>query len=321
MVIKLLFAAALIAHCAASSAASGNLMDFNFDTGNPNPTGPKGQTTGPLNGLGCNGNCPEITTEQVRAGDRAMKVYLNRLTSEVSYRTEATLNSGLTFDTGGENPQDYWIGFSVYFKGPWTVETAPNPTTSFFNFHGSPPPELGWGSGWCNNSNPLVVAVKPTTNTTGGIKVSIGGGGETGFCVGVPYNLKFAYVGTPVTYTVDEWIDVVIHVKWSPIAPNGFYRMWVNGTLVVDVTGALYHTGDPEPGPVYPKMGYYTGWKDRAMDEPVFERTLYFDEYKIDWGAEAGYDTVAPGGGTSPPDPETPTKLPPMTNLRIVAPN
>lgn len=123
-------------------------------------------------------------------------------------------------------------------------------------------------------------------------------------------------------YIADEWTDFVIHTRFTPDSA-GFTKIWINGVLEVDYKGPTeaYLQGRP-----FPKFGLYMGsWSRRTqppLDPDVLGRTAYHDDFKIAWGPGAGYDTVAPGGGSPEPNPDdpTPAKLPVMQNLRIERP-
>lgn len=307
----------LVALLLSANAASYELLHFGFEDGQ-NPTAPSGyRFTGPMGGMNISGSPPVITSEISRSGSRSMKTQLNRLTSPVSYRMEATLNevcSRFCFDhSRGAETQDYWIGFSVRMKDPYGKDAKLLYTQMIFQVHSSPPPgeDYPWdGGGW-----PIVIDARPRTDSSGVFRIIVGGGG-----IGSPEGPDQSYIrfnGEVGSYVTDQWLDFVIHAKWTNDAA-GFMRIWIDGVKVVDITGPTYHTN---MGPPYPKMGLYIAWKDRNMDDPVYEKTLYHDDFKIAWGDGAGYSTVAPGGsgsggGEDPP----PVKLPVMQNLRIEAP-
>ena len=74
-----------------------------------------------------------------------------------------------------------------------------------------------------------------------------------------------------------HWLDLRFRVRFTPRS-TGFVQAWLNGTKVVDYTGA---TADPEtaatgyaaPSHFYFKMGLYRN----VMRQPM---TIYLDEYR-----------------------------------------
>ncbi len=300
-----------------SSGAGADVLNFSFEPGNPNPIG----LTGPLNGLNYHSNATEaeLSTEQARVGTRSIKTYLNRLTSSVSYRAETVLNvnhSIFHFDSHrGAATQDYWLGISVRMKAPYGKDKNFQWTQNIFNFHNAPPQPFPTPTGtitrWNGNSQPFSIDLEPLSDTHGVVRISVGGGGLTGFCDPIDCPRKMAVVIRPVEYVADQWHDIVMHLKMTPDSA-GFWRMWWDGVKVLDYSGPVDHVGNGHP---YPKFGLYIGWKDRQMDDPVYEKTLYHDEFKVAWGAGVGYDDVAPGAG-QPTNPKDPPLAP--TGLKVV---
>ncbi|GAB4024761.1 polysaccharide lyase [Spirosoma koreense] len=86
----------------------------------------------------------------------------------------------------------------------------------------------------------------------------------------------------------DQWVDYVVHVKWSPTGEAGQVQVWQNGILVVNEQNI--NIGYPEKLNPYWKCGLYC-WMGK---DTYPEKVVYYDEVRIG-GATAGYDAVKPG--------------------------
>ncbi|NJL83750.1 MAG: hypothetical protein HC890_13935 [Chloroflexaceae bacterium] len=79
-------------------------------------------------------------------------------------------------------------------------------------------------------------------------------------------------------YQTGEWTDWVFHVKWSHKS-DGLVEVWKDGKLVVRETGP--NTYNDQIGPNF-KLGIYKpGWRDRAENSSVRQRTLFVDEVRL----------------------------------------
>lgn len=74
-----------------------------------------------------------------------------------------------------------------------------------------------------------------------------------------------------------EWIDFVVHIKWSDEASGGVREYWRDGVLMGRSTNQNLGTD----GPVIHRMGMYQG---TAVDHT---RTLYWDNHRIGSSYEA----------------------------------
>ncbi len=279
-----------------SSVAAAEIIHFGFEEG-PNPL----NLDGPLNGMRVSGSPPVISRDFARSGSHSMKTQLNRLKSPTPYRMESTLNVGCNvfcFDSNKRAAtRDYWIGFSVRMKAPYKRDKNLYPNQAIFQMHNAPP--AGQGYPWWGNTQPLMIHAFPLNDTTGYFRVYAGGGGQTGLTQGDKLSVN-VLIKDVSRYTTDKWVDFVIHAKFTSDSA-GFLRIWIDGIQEINYSGPLDHVGN---GPPYPKLGLYMGaWREANVDEtdPVVERTLYHDDFKIAWGPGAGYDSVAPGN--IPPSP------------------
>ena len=220
--------------------------------------------------MNCSGNCPTISTDYAREGTRSMRSYVNRLTSETSYRTEAVIPGDvkkMTFD------RDYWIGFSTLLPPGWTHSGGIGMMAQIHHTNdpgesgGAPPFALRAGSG---NWNIL----------SRGENVSM-----------ATYTLNSAYED------VGRWVDWVIHYRPSKTS-NGVLKVWKDGALVVNQTNRST-TFDDQIGP-YWKMGIYEAWKDpNCCNDVPPEKIVYHDALRIASGPGAGYEYVAPRSKTT----------------------
>jgi hypothetical protein len=231
------------------------------------------------------GNPPTVTAELERLGSHSMRVYLNRATSAVSYRTEIS--------TGGREKvtpgQDYWYGFSIFLPNSYVPD---NIWEIVAQWHNVPDTDLGETN---TRLNP------PLGLHTEGGKWMI--------------NLKWdtrqittndSYEGQKNVdlgpYDTGKWTDWVFHIKWSPFS-DGFLQVWRDGTKVLDRQGGVGYNDHVGP---YFKMGLYKGWKSRTTPVgTVSERLLYHDQLRIA-GPGSSYADVSASANTSPaPKPPT----------------
>lgn len=231
-------------------------------------------------GYPCDGNCPTITTEQVRSGAYAMKTYLST-SSPVDYRTEISYSAHK--DTIGHH---YWYGFSVFLPndylkdGTWEIVAQ---------WHGVPDGYPTFDPGEEYWRNPLGFLETTDSIWTYGHKYSAQA--NQGPLGSVTYDgsnkWNFGYVETGV------WVDWVIHYKYSYLS-DGITQIWKDGKLVLDYRGPNCY--NDEVGPYF-KMGLYKGWNNWENDEwrvdNVDNRTLYHDQLRVAFG-ENGYSVVDP---------------------------
>ena len=246
---------------------------------------------------GRSGNPPVITSSLARAGNRSARVHLNRLTSDNSYRTEASM-----FGTYRhlEFQKTYWIGFSIYVPSDWTQGSTSHET--MLQIHNHP-------DDWANSKSPmLAIRYEPNTHP-GKWRLTVQyittpeseNPGNTGRI--------WAVVNTEHLIRTGEWTDWVIEYRpdyrLNEDGGVGVTRMWMNGTKVVDYEGpcAFNETNGP-----YIKFGTYkSDWKNRDSRDPAVERLYYFDELRVSKADQGSYQLVAPGGTAELRQPMPPT--------------
>jgi hypothetical protein len=247
--------------------------------------------------LACSGNCPVTSDDVARLGSKSLKSVVDRLNSATMYRTEVSHKVNMDVNNG-TSTTDYWLGFSVYLPGPYPVMTMPV-YEIIFQLHAMPP-DGNWSNYVGLNPN-LALFLVPKSRESGQFKFWVRGTDE-------PYPQEKSQVQFHQEiheYQTDHWYDFVIHTRLDSTSA-GFTKVWINGKLVVDHSGATYYRGH---GNSYPKLGFYNGWRTRDLPgEAVRVRMIYHDEYRYAFGAAGGYEKVSPtalrGGteGLAPPD-------------------
>ncbi len=90
----------------------------------------------------------------------------------------------------------------------------------------------------------------------------------------------------PIEY--NRWFDVVMNFRYSD-GDDGFFKVWVNGVLEIDVTGSNVHLHDAvgklKPKEYNLKVGIYSGGEGSGE--------VYYDEIRIG-DKTSSYDDVAP---------------------------
>jgi hypothetical protein len=231
-----------------------------------------------------------------RAGAYALHFVLERKDSD-SYRAEATVAdqnpqgySG-RFDWGTE----YWLGMSIQL-----VDWAPDSVSGdfFLQFHGLIPHDKKRRRQNCMNANALSFVTRANAPGSWQLRVQTAAGCPVG--TGALAESRTAWQG-PVD---DAWIDWVFNFTLSP-GPDGFTRIWRDGTLVYDYTGPNIRSQfrnccqeiPPKERQHYLKIGpYKPPWQESPS--PVDRRELWMDEIRIGnvkAGYDAGYQGVAPG--------------------------
>lgn len=95
------------------------------------------------------------------------------------------------------------------------------------------------------------------------------------------------------TLPLDEWIDFVVHVEWSPTASTGTLELWMNGEKLIDEVGTVQIGYNDDTGTNF-GVGIYM-WDQARSDYDT--RTFYCDSVYI--GTEnATYEDVHPTGET-----------------------
>lgn len=224
------------------------------------------------------GNPPTVTSQVARVGRFAMKSYLNRLESPVSYRTELTFNK-VERDFGVQ-----WYGFSIYLPDSYVSSPV---WELVAQWHDVP---NDWSKG--RKNPPLLLSTRngewDLTNLWDSDPVQADGSFEID-------GRKHWNLGP---YRTGVWTDWVFRINWS-YGNDGAMQVWRNGDLVVDTRGPNTYNDDVSP---YMKLGIYKGWRDRYVEDTVEERVLFHDEIRIA-GPDGRYEDVAPGEAGDKPAP------------------
>lgn len=242
--------------------------------------------TGKLDGYSVSGNAPTITSTYSRDGEFAIESRLNRLNSEISYRTEVrarapdpVIDSAYWKSVG----QEYWYGFSVYVPKPFVADTIWEIVAQFHRI-----PDVDEAASGLN---------PPLSFEIAGNQWRI----INRYSLEQPTTSRVTAFDQRVGDVEDgRWTDWVVNVRWSATAGEGFLRIWKNGVMVVDTKGP--NTYNDQRGPYF-KMGIYKGWRDRYTPEGIVkERVYYHDAFKMT-GPDGSYVAVAPGGTARPQPP------------------
>jgi hypothetical protein len=153
---------------------------------------------------------------------------------------------------------DYWYGLSVFLPADFTVPTASNVVL------------VQWHTQAAGPSPVLAIRVQ---------------GGDwmiTSDATGTQRSIA------RIPIEKNRWADWVVHVKWSATL-TGYWTIWKDAVRVVDESGIV--TQYPESLGPYAKFGQYHSVRG------VGQNVAYFDEYRVA-GPGAGYEVVAPGGGS-----------------------
>jgi hypothetical protein len=227
--------------------------------------------------------------ERSRSGEYAMKSYLNRYKSRVSYRTEVRVRHEPTV-----LGKEYWYGFSIYLPAPYVPDgnvgeilAQWHATKDANDESNNPPLALNILDGRWQLWTRWSASQQTTKYNDQGTNIDLG------------------------PQETDRWTDWVFHVKWS-YGSDGYLQVWKNGAKVVDRTGP--NTYNDEVGPYF-KMGIYKSkWRKAEIVSAVEERVVYHDEFRMA-GAGASYSDVAPGQGREAPKPPTEAPKPPTAVL------
>ncbi len=231
--------------------------------------------------LNCQGRM-RYQSDMVRYGDLAAS-FEKRL-DDSGKRCEMTFRRPGFFSWGDE----HWAGFS--FAIPYTI-------TGFgvMSQHHSVPGPIGdvdWG--YSSGANGFIIrkSADPTKfaiylippgeeslnhNASGTTQNPLPGGASNGANV---------YYEWPIVH--NQWFDVVLNFRYSD-GDDGFYKVWINGEMVIDVTGSNVHLHDVagrlKEKENYMQFGVYPG--------PDGAGKIFYDEIRL--GDEtSSYADVAP---------------------------
>ncbi len=230
------------------------------------------------------GNTPVISTETRRAGSRSARVYVNRLTSETSYRTEAEATGQWS---SFEFQKTYWFGISVFVPAMWAVSST---WEVLVQLHHRP-------DDWTdkNDFSPvLALRCNPNSDQWRLVQTYV----QTPDGAQQQSDLKTAFDGFHGQIQKGRWTDWVFEYRpdWRNLIDGGtgVTRVWRDGVQVVNHEGPNCVNNSRGP---YIKFGCYnSAWKDRGFDDPVKERLYFYDEFRVSRANEGSYEAVAPGG-------------------------
>ncbi len=154
------------------------------------------------NGQHCCDYSVQQTSEQIKAGSKALRMEVRSTDPQVSN----SIRSEITVDADPLD-QDRWYGLSLCLKD-WTDDPAPE---SVFQWH----PDNATGSA---SMSLLATGGRFTfsTNNTGGTSDN-----------------EYVDLGSVVS---NKWMDFVIHIRWATDT-TGLLQVWMNGSLVIDRSG------------------------------------------------------------------------------------
>lgn len=100
----------------------------------------------------------------------------------------------------------------------------------------------------------------------------------------------------PFDLKAGQWYDVVMNINWSNerhADGEGFMKIWVNDTLVVDYDGNTVANDVAPPRP--PELRIYKWlWNQDRITPDEKTRTYYFDDIRYGW-EDAEYSDMIPG--------------------------
>lgn len=153
--------------------------------------------------------------------------------------------------------ETWWYGISFYVPPDYKDSgnaIGTSRTVSMFQYHQTPEnPAMGWFPAWMfakEYNGPFVARAFASD----------------------PYMTPIRYELWPASSFVGRWHDVVVEAKWST-GDDGFMRMWMNGTMVLDHRGATRSPGNKD---IYFKYGVYRPSTPATQINTV----LYFDEVR-----------------------------------------
>lgn len=240
-------------------------------------------TTYGVSGAG-GGNSLTVSTEQARAGSSSYKFVLAPAGTPNTDSNVELILRGLectpqlrNFDFGVE----YWMAYSLFIPADFQYPNRALAEWALLaQFHAAT--ELCDGV-----TNPPVAFF--VNSTVPGFQTVIRGRPEACSNGIAPTNS----VSYNAVLTKGIWHDIVLNFKFHYLADQSpFFKMWVNGTLVVNRNDINAHN-DAKSN--YFKMGIY--------GHSTYPTIVYYDEFKVG-DAASSYAEIAPGG-TAPTDPLT----------------
>ncbi len=222
---------------------------------------------------------PEIVDSPVRTGNNAVKIraqanwngHTNYSRTEILGKRNDT-KSFVTFFYPGK---EYWIGFSIYLSDDWETDNTSKEVV--FQLHGN-------GGGGQYQIPPFALIVD-------------GDDWYWGISSDVDPTPDEADEFGRVALTKGEWVDFVIHAKFSYSYDGyGFYEIWKNDTSLFTRNGPnCYNDERKIRGP---QTGIYKWDWSQSGEYDVSQRIMYLDAIKVG-GENSSYADVAPSGDTT----------------------
>ena len=205
-----------------------------------------------------------VSTEQIYAGTKSLKAFLDYDVSSTPYRAEIRPQvSGSNFEFAYDTV--YWVGFAVYVPSGYP-NSGPDQGDLIWQQHNTPDTGYSW------------------TNPTMSIVIK---------------NDRFYYNTDTDLGAIQKgaWNRFVIQMK---LGNSGFAKIWVNDVQGADFTGKI--AVDVAHYTPFFKFGLYRWvWKPEhiAIAQHTSDITVYFDAFKVGDASES-YDTIDPAGGSAP---------------------
>ncbi len=213
---------------------------------------------------------------------------------------------------------EYWVGISYYLDNPSaTMDNWAGVNDLIFQLHGIVN-DGDWSKCGTSGPNGITIGVYPTSHgwtPYHALAIFVDNLNSEQYGTRNPYSTppsaSAAYYYpdwySPIGNYENRWMDIVMNFVLSP-DNDGFVKIWIDGTQVVDDTGPNMFYYDRCGNPAEPagqlQMGSY--WSE---NRPEIYITNYLDEVRFARAIDgAGYNDVAPRGSS------VPTNSPPVLN-------
>lgn len=244
-------------------------------------------------------NSLSVSGERVRAGSRSYKFSLAPYgTPGTQNRVELVLR-GFTASPQVRNfltGQEYWMGWSIYIPHDFVFPNeSKNEWATMSQFHGA--------TESCDNQYMGPCEAFFLNSSVVGFRTVIRATAER--CSSGSLSRAKAYTAQ---FKKGAWNDVVLNFRYNYTnSGSPFFKMWLNGQLVANDTGANCYNDAMGP---YFKMGIYGNSSSRI--------TVYYDEIRV--GDEtSSYNEVAPKGSAAAAPAESSSPAPPT--LKVISTN
>ncbi len=226
------------------------------------------------------GNTPTVVDFTGLGGTKAFQFFLNRLTSNTSYRTEFHLANSNAAGKAPYNVKQWW-GWSL-----WLPTGYNSPASAIWSCVAQ----------WHATEDAGEAAINPpvSLNIEGGqFKFVVRGDARQNLPVGTSFQSSRT---ATFALLINQRIDFVMEIVQAPLASplTGMARLWMNGILVAEFLNT--QCGYNDVNGWYAKFGMYKGWRDRnSPSDPVSQRTVYIRNIRCSYDAgDNGFDLVNP---------------------------